>query len=82
MGRLPHFLSYGASRAGGAPLKKPKTLFRSKSLRCSLSFLTCEEESKVIYSQADREIEGIPGDFSRLQPVSYTHLTLPTKRIV
>ena len=24
MGRLPHFLTYGASRAGGAPLKNEK----------------------------------------------------------
>ena len=35
----------------------------------------CEEESKVIYSQADREIEGIPGDFSCLQLLSLGHST-------
>ena len=57
--------------------KKLKTVFRSKSLRCPLSVcLLREEESKVIYSQADREIEGIPaGDFSRLQLLSLGHST-------
>ena len=46
--------------------KKLKTLFRSKSFRCPFSFFfkLREEESKVIYSEVDREIEGIPaGDF-------------------
>ena len=54
--------------------KKPKTLFRSKSLRCPLSFCWLrEEESKVIYSEADGKRDGIPGDFFRLQLLSFGH---------
>ena len=47
--------------------KRPKTLFRSKSFRCPFClffFKLREEESKVIYREADREVGGIPaGDF-------------------
>ena len=61
--------------------KKLKTLSRNKSFRCPFSFLFFslrEEESKVIYSEVDREIEGIPGPqaiFSRLQSLSHGHST-------
>ena len=54
----------------------PKNVARSRSSSCPFNEEEEEEETKVVYSEDDREIEGIPGDFTQLIIISENDMQL------
>ena len=59
-------------------LKKSNEDLRRKLADCQTKNKTCEGKIKTI----EQEIKEKEKEIEQLKPVSYTHLTLPTKRIV
>ena len=69
---IPHLLFYGKAGTGKTTLAKLIT----NSIKCDLMYINASDE-RGIDTIRDKIV-----DFASVNTVSYTHLTLPTKRIV